>query len=122
MAKPTKKSETKVTRITATDDSAPKKRSAKVSTNSKTNTIKKSDSSPVEIEKKTRKNRRRNPFAAFWGYLKGSWYELRQVRWPDRRATWGMTGALLAFTGFFVVVILLLDAGFEKLFNIILGK
>ena len=122
MAKPTKKSETKVTRITATDDSAPKARTAKVSTSTKTKLAEAPDSTPAETTKKTRRNRRRNPFAAFWGYLKGSWSELRQVRWPDRRATWGMTGALLVFTAFFVVVILLLDAGFEKLFNIILGK
>ena len=66
--------------------------------------------------------RTRNPFFAIWRYLKGSWYELRQVRWPDRRTTWAMTGALLLFTAFFVVVILLLDAGFQYLFNIILRK
>ena len=53
-------------------------------------------------------------------YFKGSWLELKQVRWPDRKATWSMTGAVLLFTGFFIVLIVLLDAGFEQLFNIIL--
>lgn len=120
MAKPTKKSETKVTRITATDDSAPKKRTVKASTATKTKTTTKTERTETPV--KSTKSKRNNPFAAFVGYFKGSWYELRQVRWPDRRATWGMTGALLAFTAFFVAVILLLDAGFEKLFNIILGK
>lgn len=63
----------------------------------------------------------RNPFKAFGRYLKGSWTELREVRWPTRRATWGMTGALLGFTAFFVVLVLLLDAGFQWLFNLLLG-
>ncbi|MCA9342382.1 preprotein translocase subunit SecE, partial [Candidatus Saccharibacteria bacterium] len=44
------------------------------------------------------------------------------VRWPDRRATWKMTGALIAFTVFFVVVILLIDAGFGELFKLLIGK
>ena len=54
-------------------------------------------------------------------YFKGAWYELRQVRWPDRRTTWSMTGALLAFTVFFVVVIILLDMGFQRAFNLLIG-
>jgi len=53
-------------------------------------------------------------------YFKNSWIELRQVRWPDRKATWNMTGAVLLFTGFFVTLIVLLDAGFEQLFKLIL--
>ena len=53
-------------------------------------------------------------------YFKNSWTELKQVRWPDRKATWSMTGAVLLFTGFFVVLIVLLDAGFEQLFKLIL--
>jgi preprotein translocase SecE subunit len=54
-------------------------------------------------------------------YLKGAWVELRQVRWPTRGATWSLTGAVLLFTGFFVVMVLLLDAGFKFLFEKILG-
>lgn len=56
------------------------------------------------------------------GYFKGAWVELRQVRWPTRRATWGLTGAVLIYTAFFVVLVLLLDAGFKFMFEIILGK
>ncbi|MEI7918457.1 MAG: preprotein translocase subunit SecE [Candidatus Saccharibacteria bacterium] len=56
----------------------------------------------------------------FGGYFKGSWKELRQVRWPDRKATWGMTAAVLLFTGFFALLILLLDAGFNELFKLII--
>lgn len=55
------------------------------------------------------------------GYFKGAWFELRQVRWPNRRATFGMTGALLGFTAFFTVFILLIDALFQYLFKLMLG-
>jgi preprotein translocase SecE subunit len=58
---------------------------------------------------------------AIGGYFAGAWYELKQVRWPNRRATWGMTAAMLAFTAFFVVLVLLLDALFKYLFDLILG-
>ena len=71
---------------------------------------------PVEEDAKNK-----NPLMAFLGYFKGAWFELKQVRWPNRRATWGMTTAVLAFTAFFVVVILLLDALFKYLFQLILG-
>jgi preprotein translocase subunit SecE len=61
------------------------------------------------------------PFVAFGGYFKGAWFELRQVRWPNRKATWSLTGAVLLFTAFFVVLILLLDVLFKYLFELILG-
>ena len=61
------------------------------------------------------------PLKAIGSYFGGAWYELKQVRWPNRRATWGMTGAMLGFTAFFVVIILLLDALFKYLFDLILG-
>lgn len=51
------------------------------------------------------------------GYFKNSWKELRLVRWPNRRATWSFTLAVLLFSGFFMLVILGLDAGFEFLFK-----
>lgn len=53
-------------------------------------------------------------------YFKESWQELRQVRWTDRRTTWGMTLAVIGFSVFFIVLIVLLDLGFQKLFEIIL--
>ena len=28
------------------------------------------------------------PFVALWRYIRDSWRELRQVRWPNRKATW----------------------------------
>lgn len=54
---------------------------------------------------------------AIGGYFVGSWRELRQVTWPTRKATWGMTLAVLLFTLVLAVIILLLDIGFEQLFK-----
>ena len=54
---------------------------------------------------------------AIGGYFKGSWQELRQVSWPTRKATWGMTFAVMIFTLVLAIFILLLDLGFEQLFK-----
>jgi len=58
--------------------------------------------------------------AAIGGYFRGAWIELRQVRWPDRKATWSLTLAVILFTVFFFLLITLLDAGFKYLFELIL--
>lgn len=55
--------------------------------------------------------------SSFGGYFTGAWYELRQVRWPDRRATWGLTFAVMVFSLFFAAVILGLDFIFQYLFK-----
>lgn len=54
-------------------------------------------------------------------YFKNSWTELKQVRWPNREATWGLTLAVIGYSIFFVAMIVLLDFGFDKLFKILLG-
>lgn len=112
MAGSTKKSsETKITRISATDSGAKKStKKAKVVT----------DKKPVVVEGES--TTRRNPFVRIGQYFKGAWYELRQVRWPDRKSTWGMTGALIVFTLVFLTIIVLLDFGFSELFKLILGS
>ncbi|RWZ79143.1 MAG: preprotein translocase subunit SecE [Candidatus Chaera renei] len=46
---------------------------------------------------------------AVGGYLAGSWQEVKQVRWPNRRATWSLTVAVLLFTAFWAAVILSVD-------------
>lgn len=51
------------------------------------------------------------------GYFKGSWQELQQVRWPDRKASWTLTLAVIIFSLFFAGVILGLDYIFETLFR-----
>lgn len=60
------------------------------------------------------------PLVGIGGYFAGAWRELREVRWPTRGQTWSMTGALVAFTAVFVILILLLDALFKYLFELIL--
>lgn len=78
----------------------------------------------AEKPAKAKRSRKGAPkfLRAIGEYFTGAWYELRQVRWPNRRATWGLTGAVLVYTAFFVVLVLLLDAGFKYLFELILGK
>lgn len=61
------------------------------------------------------------PFIALGRYIKASWHEIRQVRWPNRKATWKMTGAILVYAALIMIIILLLDALFTFIFNNILG-
>jgi preprotein translocase SecE subunit len=106
----------KVTRITATDD----KKTAKTKSISKAQ----KPSKTLAAKSKTSTGplgRLAAPFRAAGRYFKGAWYELRQVRWPNRRATWSLTAAVMIFTAFFAVLILLLDALFKYLFQLILG-
>ncbi len=49
------------------------------------------------------------PIFATGRYIRNSWYELRQVRWTNRRATWGLTLAVILFSVFFATFILLFD-------------
>lgn len=53
-------------------------------------------------------------------YFKGAWIELKQVRWPTRKATWELTLAVILFSAFFVVLILLLDAFFKFIFELMI--
>lgn len=138
------KSDTRVTRITASDSasasnepkaSKPKSPSLihKLTAREKADkieakglrSIKEKPSKAEEAEQKSEKQKpsrfRRNPFGAITGYFKGAWYELRQVRWPDRSNTLKMTGALLVFTAFIGTVILLLDWMFQYLFELMIG-
>jgi len=83
--------------------------------------VKKADKKPAKV-KTARKLPKVRVLKAIGSYFKGAWVELRQVRWPNRRATWSLTGAVIAFSAFFVVFVLLLDAGFKYLFELILKK
>ena len=51
------------------------------------------------------------------GYFEGAWRELKQVRWPDRSATWSLTVAVILFSVFFAAIILGLDFAFNELFR-----
>ena len=101
----------KVTRITAKDEAKAPKTVAKAT---KVKKAAKSDK-PVKVEGK------QNLFVRIGHYFKGAWIELRQVRWPTRKATWGLTIAVILFSAFFVVLILLLDALFKYIFEIIIA-
>lgn len=108
-SKETARATTKVTRIKASDDA---KQVAAPSVASK------KASQKTAVSKEATKT---NPLVAFGRYFKGAWVELRQVHWPTRKATWSLTFAVLAFTAFFILLIVLLDAGFKLLFERILG-
>jgi preprotein translocase SecE subunit len=101
----------KVTRIKAVDDSSSKK-PVKAETTQKVATL----AGPKEAKH----NWFVRAILGIGGYFKGAWIELRNVRWPSRRATWGLTGAVIAFCAFFIIVILLLDALFKYVFELIL--
>lgn len=62
------------------------------------------------------------PFVALGRYLRDSWRELRQVRWPNRKATWKMTLAVLAYCAVFILLVTLLDIFFTFIFKLILGQ
>ncbi len=125
-AKKTKKSaasndnDANVVRIKASSSPSSKKSDAKV-TEVATKVVaskKKESKAPREKSKKGVMR----PLRASGGYFKGAWTELRQVRWPNRRSTWSLTAAVLAYSAFFVILVLLLDAGFKYMFELILGK
>ena len=61
------------------------------------------------------------PFVALFRYLRDSWREIRQVRWPNNKATFKMVLAVLAYTALFVTLISLLDLLFRWLSGLILG-
>lgn len=88
-------------------------------------------SKPSKTERKTAKKSRSDqpekllkevfllarPFVALGRYLRDSWREIRQVRWPNRKNTWKMTLAVLAYCAVFIVFIMLLDTFFTFLFK-----
>ncbi len=101
----------KVTRITAKDEAKAPKAATKAT---KVNKTAKSEK-PAKVEGK------QNLFVRIGHYFKGAWVELRQVRWPTRKATWSLTLAVILFSAFFVVMILLLDALFKYVFELIIS-
>ena len=122
---------TKITRISAKDpnkpqvDKAEKKAKKSKPTPAKAETKVKAKKSEVKAEKvKTKKSKKPfvlfRPFIALGHYLRDSWREIRQVRWPNRKTTWKMVLAVFVYTALFVVIIMVLDALLTLLFNFIL--
>lgn len=126
------KSKTNITKITA--KSAPKTENQTKSDAVKTTTVAtKNQQKPAKQKTaKTPKNTTgakplkevfllARPFVALGRYLRDSWHEIRQVRWPNRKMTWKMTLAVFIYCAIFMVFILLLDALFTFIFNLLLG-
>ncbi len=112
-----------ITRIKAKDPNKPS--SDKKLKDQEVKKVQKTDKPVVKEAKKTVKKKKPfilfRPFVALGRYLKESWQEIRQVRWPNRKTTWKMVLAVFVYTIFFVVLIMLLDALFTFLFNLLLG-
>ena len=126
------KSQSHITRITAGDKAAKPKKPSILATakelagrtqaeKSSTKTAKTSVKTKTAASSPKNSKSRRNPLSAITGYFRGAWQEIKQVRWPDRRSTWGMVGALIVFTAALFLVIILLDYGFAWLFKLIMG-
>ena len=88
------------------------------------------DSHSPEKPKKEKKPKKENkkPMSApvrfiTWPfrYIHESWLELRQVRWPSRKAAWKMVLAVIIYTALFIGFIMLLDALFTLIFNQLLS-
>lgn len=85
--------------------------------------VQKTIKTPKEKSQKTVGTKKRKqlkifaPFRALKDYFVGSWHELRQVRWPNRKQTWAMTLAVILFSLAMGVLIFALDAVFTLLFK-----
>ena len=105
-----------VTRIKATDEapkkSAPSKAAKTTKAPKKTPKVVKEANEPSNWFLKA--------LYSIGRYFKGAWVELKQVRWPTRKATWGLTIAVILFSAFFIVLILLLDALFKFVFELMI--
>lgn len=126
------KSQNRITRITAGDKAAKPKKPSILATAKElagraqaekpsAKTTKTSAKTKTAASNPKNSKSRRNPLSAITGYFRGAWQEIKQVRWPDRRSTWGMVGALIVFTAALFLVIILLDYGFAWLFKLIMG-
>ena len=126
----------KITRIKANDSKESEQKEEQLITRKKVvikdkKESKKDKKAAKKAAKEVKREARRNsgkkafilfrPFVAFHYYLHDSWHELRQVRWPNRKATWKMVLAVVIYTAIFVAIIVLLDLLFTFIFNKILG-
>lgn len=116
MAAKSNKSTTKITRIKAKDTPVVKDIEPEMEIG-----VTEGDKTAKDDSKEPKAKRSVKPLHATGGYFKGAWAELKQVRWPTRRATWGLTLAVVLFTLFFVAFIVFLDTIFQQLFDLMLG-
>ncbi len=139
----------KVTRIKAKDDGATSKQSAKKSDEpaeiTRKVTVKAKNSENKKVRAKNRRVARKQakaekkaarkaaragkkpfilfrPLVAFGHYIRDSFREVRQVRWPNRKATWKMVLSVIIYVAIIATFIMLLDALFTYLFNLMYGE
>ena len=137
-----------VTRIKAKDDGGSKKKVAKKSDEpaeiTRKVTVKAKNSENKKVRTKDRKEAKKlaraekkaarkaaregkkpfilfRPFVAFGHYIRDSFREVRQVRWPDRKATWKLVLSVVIYVVIIAVFIMLLDMLFTYLFNLVYG-
>lgn len=122
----------KITRIKASDTPRKEEKSAEPTITRKKVVVKdkKTEKTKRVEAKKAKKSEKKTegkktfilfrPFVALGRYLRDSWREIRQVRWPNRKATWKMVLAVLVYTALFIILISLLDLFFTWLFSLIL--
>lgn len=121
------KTKTNITKITASSNMQ-QKPELEVQTTTKTlKSPKTSPKSPKTAKTPSTEKPLKNvfilfrPFVAFGRYLRNSWREIRQVRWPNRKATWKMVLAVFFYCAIFMIFILVLDAFFTFIFNQLLN-
>lgn len=120
---------TKVTRIKAKDDGPktpredkPSEITRKVSVKAKTSESKKAKAEKKikakEVKKAEKQAEKKEKKV---GYFRGSFQEIRQVRWPNRKETWKMTLSVIVYVIILAVAIMLLDALLQLIFSKMLG-
>lgn len=125
----------KITRIKASDGTSKKEESSEPTITRKKVVVKDKKLEKINrkeakkaLKKASKKSEEKKPFILFrpfvylGRYLRDSWHELRQVRWPNRKATWKMVLAVIIYTLLFVLIISLLDIFFSWLFSLLLNK
>lgn len=124
----------KITRIKASDgpkepeDSTPEfsdreARALKKAAEKERKSVRKAEKRKEKIEDREAQGKKtglRHVLTAPFRYVRDSWREIRQVRWPNRKATWKMVLAIFVYSALFITLIMLLDMLFTWLFNLIL--
>jgi preprotein translocase SecE subunit len=77
----------------------------------------------AKVAKKSAKTAKstKNPLKLLWRYLKDSFFELKQVRFPNGKATREMLFSVLVYVGLILLIIWGLDILFGWIFKVILS-
>ena len=107
-----------ITRIKAHEDPKPEAKQSEA----KKSAVKPPKTKPQKAQKEGKKPFILfRPFVAFGRYLRDSWRELRQVRWPNRKTTWKMVLAVFVYTVLFIGLLVVLDILFDWILSLILN-